>query len=47
MKIPVEILAVLLAAVIGLQGWTLEKIISLQTDVAVLKSAAHNTLASK
>jgi hypothetical protein len=48
MKIPVFIITLAVAALIALQGWTLNAVVDLKSDVAALKSILsvnHNTIA--
>jgi len=43
MQIPTEIVVLFLGAFLSLQGWTLQKISSLQTQVAVLNQKFNDS----
>jgi hypothetical protein len=42
MKIPLTIIAVLLSALLTVEAWTLNTVIQLKADVAVLNALANN-----
>lgn len=45
MKVPPLIASIVLAAIVGLQTWTLKEVVALKVQVAVLADRAHANIA--